>query len=116
MNLADTVLAFATDYTVKRRGPTLFGSDGKADAPSVSTMTVKAMVHPASGEDLLRLPEGRRADRVVAAFTVEALRTAGAGAEADLIVVDGQDFEVQHVESWDSLGAFWRSVAMRVGP
>lgn len=114
MDLSSVVLDFADDYVVTRRGPTMYGSDGKADAPSSTTLTVKAVVHPANGRDLQRLPEGARADETIAVFTVAELKTAATANEPDLISVGGRSFEIVHVEPWDVLGNFFRCLAMRL--
>lgn len=93
-------------YTVNRhlRGRTVHG---KVQEGANSTVLIYASVSPASGKDLLRLPEGRRANESFVVFTTTELYTGDHVSpevqghyNADRIVIDGKDFEVSHVETW----------------
>lgn len=103
MDIAALVLSFATadGYVVTRRARTGF-SRGLALPTEDVTMTIVASVQPATGRDLLRLPELRRSNETRVLFTATQLRTGDAGEdhEADLVEVEGEQWEVQHVETW----------------
>jgi hypothetical protein len=103
VNIADLITSFSTGtYTVTRtsRGAT---TRGHVAAGSTTTFSITAAVHPAMGNDLKRLPEGRRSNetRVVYSRTELILGGQGAQYEADLISIGGQDWEVEHVETWN---------------
>lgn len=105
MDVGGLISSFSTGsnglYTVTRRqsGNIL---RGVAQPTTDVTFTITASLQPASGQDLLRLPEGRRANETRVLFTATSLYTGDQGLsyEADWVQVDGEQWEVQHVESW----------------
>lgn len=102
MDLASLIANFATGtYAVTRRtrGVTVRGI--VQDVPA-APFNVVACVQPATGKDLLRLPELRRGLETRTVFTSTLLRVGdkNTATEADLIVIDGDTWEVQHVETW----------------
>jgi hypothetical protein len=105
VNTADLISSFSTGssglYTVTRRQSGSF-LRGIAQATTDATFTITASIQPASGKDLLRLPEGRRADETRTLYTATQLYTGdqGLGYEADLISLNGELWEVQHIEDW----------------
>ena len=107
MDLAGLIADFATgSYTVTRRAAATTDGHGRNVAGATSSISIVAAVAPASGRDLLRLPEGRRANETRMVLTATALLVGGQGAanEADLISIDGASWEVQHVEVWRQPG------------
>lgn len=107
MDLADLVDSFSTKpgsgtYPVTRRLSSTFVNGRAVPDPSPTTVQIVASVQPASGRDLLRLPEARRDNETRILFTVTKLWTGDQGGtyEADIVTVDGIAWEVQHVESW----------------
>lgn len=102
MNVAGLISSFATGtYTVTRtaRGTT---SNGKIGAGTASTFTVTASAWPASGPDLLRLPEARRTSFSMNVMTTTELLVGGQGSayEADKISINGDDWEISAVDPW----------------
>ncbi len=103
MNLASLVNSFATSatYSVKRmtRGATV---RGRIQTGAQTTISITASVSPASGKDIDRLPEGREGKESRVVFTTTVLYAGGQGDvyEADSVVIDGDDWEVSHVEKW----------------
>jgi hypothetical protein len=102
VNVASLIASFATGtYTVTRttRGTTTRGriADG-----TTSTISITASVSPATGVDLMRLPEGRRTSYAVMVITATELLNGGQGAatEADTLVIDGETFEVSVIDPW----------------
>lgn len=91
-------LANAT-VTVKRRieNPRI---DGKTQAPTIETETARAVVVPATGEQLKRLPEGRSTVGVFAIYTEKELRAGTSGILSDLITYESNDYEVEHVAKY----------------
>jgi hypothetical protein len=74
---------------------------------------VAASVTPARGNDLLRLPEGRRNEEAIRILTRTALSSGdkSIGREADRVTWLGRVYEVEHLQSWD--GAFYDAIAVR---
>lgn len=106
MDLSSLVDSFATGtYTVTRRTAAGY-LRGVANPTTDETFAIRASVQPATGKDLLRLPEGRRADETRIIFTTTQLLIGDEGltTEADTVSIDGQNWEVQHVESWLQAG------------
>lgn len=114
MDLTDVIASFATGtYTVTRRSASAYGSDGRLDAPTTTTFTVTAVVHPAgslesSGRELERLSEGFQTRETLTMWTPIELKTQASSQDADRVAIDGDTWEVQRVERWNILGAYWR--------
>jgi hypothetical protein len=83
-------------------------------APTVVS-GVLATVTPARGNDLLRVPEGRRNEEWIRIITRQALTSGDrlAGREADRVDWNGRTYEVEHTQRWD--GTFYDALAVRVG-
>jgi len=109
-SFASTIDRFATGtYQVKRRAPgaTVDGRDRKGAETVVS---IRASVQPASGSTLDRLPEGMRQREVREVYSATQLRTQGPGRLPDLIVIDGNDYEVESVDDWSQLAGYWKAI------
>ncbi len=107
MDLADLIQSFSTEpgagtYVVTRRIKSAFVAGRAVPDPSPTMLQIIASVQPATGRDLLRLPEARRDNETRVVFTVTALQSGGQNAtyEADIVTLGGAPWEVQHVESW----------------
>lgn len=102
MDFGDLVQSFLTHtLTVTRRGASQVVR-GRVVAPAPTTLTIAASVQPASGRDLLRLPEGRRTTETRVIYTTTQLLVGAQGGanEADLVQLDGNTWEIQMVEVW----------------
>lgn len=112
--IAATIFRFVTGtYTVKRRGAVGY-ERGVAVVEAPSTFEIQASVQPLGGRELMRLPEGDRERERRLVFTVDALDvTGGGGSKADVIVIDGEDWEVTNVEAWPTFG-FFKATVTRV--
>lgn len=106
MDVAALIASFSTGtYTVTRMARGTI-TRGRAEAGVETTVSIIASVSPATGDDIERLPEGRRAKEARTLFTTTLLYVGGQGAdyEADTVTIDSTDWEVSHVEKWlDSL-------------
>jgi hypothetical protein len=107
VNVSSLIASFATatSYTVTR---TARGSvaRGKTSAGTTSSVTIVGSIWPASGNDMQRLPENRRATSALNLVTTTELYVGGQGEayEADKVTVDGETYEVTDVDNWtDSL-------------
>lgn len=115
MDLSAVIDALQTGtYTVTRPAASSYTA-GVLDTPGTSTLTITACVQTATGRDLKRLPEGRRTDELKAVFTATQLHTQESGQGADLISIDGDMYEVQTVERWDTSGAYFKALALKAG-
>lgn len=107
MDIVSLVQSFATatTYAVKRRQLSGF-TRGLARDPVQTNITISASLQPATGRDLLRLPEGRRANETRVLFTTTEMFTGDLGEtfDADLVTIEGDDWEIQHVEEWIDAG------------
>ena len=116
MNLSGVIDSFATGtYTITRAGTGIIGAAGRLEPSAPTTFTRKAVVQPLSGREQEMLEEGLRNNDSLNVWTTEELRTAEPGAGvADIITIDGDDYEVQKVERWDALGAYWKHLVMKI--
>ena len=91
----------AETITLKRTtGPSTVGSDGRAQIPARTSTPIRAAVQPARGRDLQYLTEGLRQSVEVVVYTPAELRTADplTRLDADHLQIDGETFEVVHIE------------------
>lgn len=79
---------------------------GRVVPPVDTAFSFVASFQPASGKDLLRLPEGKRQSDVIIVYTTTALVIGGQGTGRlpDRFTVDGSTYEVEHVEHWKAFG------------
>lgn len=119
MNAADTISRFASGtYAVTRSAAGSFNATTGVYAPgSTSTIQVPASIQPLGGRELLRLPEEERTKERIVIFTAVELFTSSpaAGTVGDVVAYNGKNFEVQTVERWAELGAYWKVIAAKVG-
>jgi hypothetical protein len=116
VSLADTVIRLASGtYTAARQTGGMY-ANGIWVPLSFSTFEIVASIQPASGEDLVRVPEGVRTRELVTVFTPTELqvKNAPAGTEADRVAYKGATYEVQTVEKWDESGSYYRAVAAKI--
>lgn len=104
MDITALIASFSTasgTYAVTRQTSGGY-TRGVANPTVNSTIQITASLQPATGQDLLRLPEGRRTNETRVIFTDTLLRTGDQGqtVEADLVLIEGDLWEVQHVETW----------------
>lgn len=130
MNLAGVIGSLASGtYTVTRTGAGAYGGlpggfpmtfpayDGRYREGTPSTLSIRAVIQPVRGRDLLRLPEGQRTEEMIAIYTETELQTASApgGGTADVVSYRGKSYQVQTVEAWNELGNFYKAIAAKVG-
>lgn len=75
---------------------------GRYVAPVVVSGTISAVVVPVTGKELQRLPEGYRSDDFKTVYTTSLL-VAHEEDESigDIILVDSDRYQVQHLDIWD---------------
>ena len=108
MDIDSLIQSFMTQggpYTVTRRQRAAYAR-GIAQPTNDFTITIKASVQPATGKDLLRLPEGRRSNETRVLYTTTQLDCGDVDGpyEAATVPIDGAFWEVQHCESWNQGG------------
>jgi len=115
MDLTDVIASFVTGtYTVTRRSPSAYGTDGRLDAPTTSTFTVDACVQPVTGRELERMSEGLQTAEILTIWSPVELKTQASTQDPDRISIDGDTWEVQKVERWNTLGTYWRAYLGKV--
>lgn len=87
------------------------GSDGRTTETTTSTTAITASVQPANGDDLATLPEGERVRKARKFYTETAV---SAGPPANRIVVDGETYEIRHVERERSVLAHYKAIGVKV--
>jgi hypothetical protein len=99
----------------KRRGAGTFTNGIFTHSAATDITLDPVAAHPATGQDLRRLPEGDRVSDVWAFYTSIPLRTTRENSyEADVIVKGAELYQVVHVEDWSERGGFWRVLAVKV--
>ena len=109
--------AFRRDVVVKRPAAGSY-VNGVWVAGAESTLSVKASVQPATTEDLQSLPENRRTLGAYRLYSSTRFQSLVEGEQnPDIIVIDGQDYEVTQVEPWlNGIITHYKALAVRVQP
>jgi hypothetical protein len=118
MDLSSVLTAFFTmgPTTVTRYAPSTYDSNGRAVAASPSVLSIKGVIVPLSGRELLNAPEGIRASDSRWFFTSTELFTSTQGSqEADLVTVDGESYTVMKKMQYSVLGNFWQYMVQKAG-
>lgn len=112
---SEMVNDFATGiYDVERFGAGSY-IDGTYTGSGSTILHVKALVMPASGQALMRLPEGDRSTETFTVLSVTELKTNETVSQADRITIpDRGVFEVAVVEDWTAAGGFYKYMVQRV--
>lgn len=109
MNLTGVIASFKTGtYTVFRPDSTSYDVNGRIVPPDYGSVEVDACVQPTGGADLKRLPQGLQTDEV------KTIWAAYEFALRDRVVINGEPWEVQKVERWAELGAYWRAFVTKL--
>jgi hypothetical protein len=109
-------LSAYAQYTVYRYPSAQSFTDGKRDAQTPTELTIYAMIQPASGRDLLRLPEGLRSGEVIAIWTETELRLENEAEQLrpDEVGYKGQSYQVESIENWSDAGNYYKALARRI--
>lgn len=103
------------DFTVKRYAAGSYSSGGWSPG-SESQVTITASIQPAGPNELINLPEAQRTKAAIKAYTNDELRTANEGSslQADRIVYNSEDWEVQKVSQHEFGIAHYKAIAVRL--
>lgn len=109
IDMSGVIESFITGtYTVVRPGASTYGADGRQETETPTTFSVDAVVQPATGPDLERLPQGYQGGMTWTIWSTGELRL------RDIITVAGEDFQVASVDEWNVSGNYWRVLAVKV--
>lgn len=111
--IGEIVADFAVPVRLRRRG---FGATVKGrHAPAAPVESIlSCVVTPASGNDLLRLPEARRNEETIRVFAQ--LPLSADKRAPDELVYRGAVWEVANVRDWSDQGSFCDALATRKAP
>jgi hypothetical protein len=122
VDTAGLLANFLTNSYTVTRTPVGTVQHGKEVVGTPFTLTIQGLVYPATGQDLLRLEEGRRSNETRVVMTTTPLQVDGAAGayEADRVLLDTGDlWEVQHRETWidpATKSVFYRCIVQAVLP
>ena len=93
-------MGFRKPQTIKRQSAGSYVNGAWVPGGVETTFTIQASVQPATGEDQLTLPEGRRLADYVKAYTSTELQVLGevVGLQPDRLVWRGHDYECIQVD------------------
>lgn len=79
-----------------------------------STFTIKALIIPAAGQELLKLPEGERSKETFRVLSVSELKSDQDVGDPDRIDLPRGTFEVKVIEDFTAAAGFYRYLVQRV--
>lgn len=93
-------MSFRRSFTVLRETPGGY-AQGVFVPGTRSTLTIEASIQPATGEDMITAPEGRRLQDMVKAYTSSDLLQGeeSTGQQPDIIVWRGYGYEVVSIDA-----------------
>jgi hypothetical protein len=94
---------FTDDFTVIRATETV--TSGGIAVRSGTNFVVTGIIQPASGEDLVQLPELERANSAIVVYCGLRLMTAAAGQAPDTVIWNDQRWLVSHVDPFGNWGS-----------
>ena len=94
---------FRTSITASRKSAGAY-VDGVWVEGSETAFTFYGSIQPLIGKDMLSLPEGRRNRETYLIYTSTQLMSVDVDGQEnpDIIVINGNDFEIINVESWQN--------------
>jgi hypothetical protein len=97
-----TVRRFAFPVIRQRYGPATVNADGFPVAAVVSSTSILIHMHPATGEQLKRMPDGLEPSNVQQGYTPDELQLGdeATGQRPDTIVAFGETYEVVERSPW----------------
>ena len=115
--VTSAIADLATDVVVRRKASGAHDEHGRWQEQDDEEFTIKAVVQPARGHELVRIEEGRRTRGAIKVYTTAELRTASVEEQTqpDRIVWAGVEYEVEYVDDWDEAGGYYKAVALKVG-
>lgn len=111
MSYADSITSLANATLTVIRRQEVAPINGRAQAPTTATLSIRASAQPTSGRDLQRLGDGRISADLWTVYTTTRLYIGSteAGTEGgylpDLIIIGDKQHEVEHLEHWSAFGA-----------
>ena len=114
-SLARVIQRGAVTLVRKRFDVVAYDDHGRALVPDGVEGTIEAWPQPLSGDDLKRLPEGRRTKKTLKFYSLDEIFSADTSEVnmPDIIVVGDEEYEVQNGVDWVSDGAYWKAIAVR---
>jgi hypothetical protein len=100
--------------TLKRRGAGGYVK-GVYSGGTVTTSTIPVVFWPASAREIERLPEGLRTREVIGIAAKIRLMVAEdtTGTQADVLTVEGRDYEIQKASAYISQAGYCHALAVR---
>lgn len=112
-DLSGVIARHGRTFTVKRHAAGAY-VNGRWVQGAQSQFTVTAVFQPMDGRELQRLPAGERTREAQVGWCATELRTKSGQVTADIVVIDGEDFEVEKSKRRKEDGGFWRVVALKI--
>jgi len=111
VSYADSITSLANATLTVIRRQEVAPINGRAQAPTTTTLYIRASAQPTTGIDLQRASDGRTTGDLWTVYTTTRLYIGSteAGTEGgylpDLITIGDKQHEVEHLEHWAAFGA-----------
>lgn len=108
--------AVQSDLYLERRSTGGAFQAGRWNELTPATAAVTANIQPMGGKEAQLLPEGDRTKDGIVAYASSEIVPVGRSAanRGDTLVWKGTRYECVLVEEWDTIGDYWRAVAVKV--
>ncbi len=113
MSLRGVIARHGQQYTVIRKAPGVYNSDGVyAESTGDPELPFVASIQPLSGRQLAALPEGQSAADTRIVYTTFELRTRTPLSAPDIVIYKGENWRVIQVSEWEGLSGGPHYVAL----
>ena len=115
--VTSAIADLAVEVVVRRKASGAWDEHGRWEDQDYKEFTIKAVVQPARGQELVRVEEGRRTRGAIKVYSPVKLQTASVETETqpDRIMWSGDTYEVEYVDNWSEVGGYYKVVALKVG-
>ena len=115
--VTSAVKDLAVDVVIRRKVAGAYDEHGKWQEQDYEEFTVKAVVQPARGHELVRVEEGRRTRGAIKLYSLTELRTASVETQTqpDRVVWLDKVYEVEYIDDWNEAGGYFKVIALEVG-
>lgn len=108
---------FAVDAVIQRQPSGYYDEHGRWKDRPIESLTIKALVQPASPDDMSSLPENRRSRATISVWTSESLQVLDVSKKNQPDKIEYQDnvYEAFSQTDWSRFG-FFVTLATRIEP
>jgi len=115
--IARVAKRYSKPVVIQRSKPGAHDEHGRWKEAPTEEISIDAVVQPARGKELQRLPEGRRTSESIKVYTTTPLFSAEVEDQnqPDILVWQGKKYQIETIDNWEEYGDYYKALALKVG-